>query len=276
MAEKNKFTKREWIHLIITLSIIQAFIWWISFQFSGSSSALGYISFAGTLISIILAVLAIGYTYGESQQQKNSSLTLVNQIEELVKIKDDLKIQADALESMQNLKNDITTFKEEVLNHFFETKNKIESNNGYIQNLINGNELIKKNINKDNDGDHKHSSIEIVFSKNEINIFQIGFVISIGYIKSLDVSYTEKDIWLYMNNDNNLTKLFTDGKSLGFALYATSLVVFNLFVKLNALNGTVIHPLLEQRFNEYLDDLKDNELVNSEVSLKNYIAALKK
>lgn len=276
MTEKTKFTKREWIHLIITLSIIQAFIWWISFQFSGSSSALGYISFAGTLISIILAVLAIGYTYGESQQQKNSSLTLVNQIEELVKIKDDLKIQADALESMQNLKNDITTFKEEVLNHFFETKNKIESNNGYIQNLINGNELIKKNINKDNDGDHKHSSIEIVFSKNEINIFQIGFVISIGYIKSLDVSYTEKDIWLYMNNDNNLKKLFTDGKSLGFALYATSLVVFNLFVKLNALNGTVIHPLLEQRFNEYLDDLKDNELVNSEVSLKNYIAALKK
>lgn len=276
MAEKNKFTKREWIHLIITLSIIQAFIWWISFQFSDNGSALGYVSFAGTLISIILAVLAIGYTYGESQQQKNSSLTLVNQIEELVKIKDDLKIQADALESIQNLKNDITTFKEEVFNHFFETKNKIESNNGYIQSLINGNESIKTIINVENDGDHIESTIEMVFSKNEINVFQIGFIITIGYIKSLDVSYTQEDIWLYMNNDNNLKKLFTGGESLGFALYATSLVVYNLFVKLNALNKTVIHPLLEQRYNEYLDDLKENELVNGALPLKDYIAALKR
>lgn len=276
MTEKTKFTKREWIHLIITLSIIQAAIWFISFVYADNSSALGYVSFAGTLISIILAVLAIGYTYGESHQQKSTSVTFANQLDSLVKIKDDLKIQADALESMQNLKNDMTTFKQEVLNNFFETKNKIESNNGYIQNLINSNELIKKNINKENDGDHKQSSIEIVFSENEIDIFQIGFVITIGYIKSRDVSYTEKDIWLYMNSDSNLNKLFTDGKSLGFALYATSLVVFNLFIKLNALNETVIHPFLEQRFNEYLHDLKDNELVDSEVSLKNYIAALKR
>ncbi|WP_180031373.1 hypothetical protein [Acinetobacter sp. YH12245] len=123
MGEKSKFTKREWIHLIITLSIIQAFIWWISFQFAGNSSALGYVSFAGTLISIILAVLAIGYTYGESHQQKNSSMTLANQIEGLVEIKEDLKIQAHALQDIQALKLELRHFSTKVEDHFTSTNN---------------------------------------------------------------------------------------------------------------------------------------------------------
>lgn len=125
MSEKSKFTKREWIHLIITLSVIQAFIWWISFQFAGNSSALGYVSFAGTLISIILAVLAIGYTYGESHQQKNSSTTLANQIESLVAIKDKLEIQTEALNDIKLLKDHLKSFSDKVDNHFVETHNKI-------------------------------------------------------------------------------------------------------------------------------------------------------
>lgn len=127
MTEKSKFTKREWIHLIITLSIIQAFIWWVSFQFSNSSNALGYVSFAGTLISIILAVLAIGYTYGESQQQKNSSNTLSTQIDSLIKIKEKLEIQADALIGIKELHNFLGSFDQKIDGHFKETKTKIDT-----------------------------------------------------------------------------------------------------------------------------------------------------
>lgn len=126
MNEKTKFSKREWIHLIITLSIVQAAIWFVSFVYANNSSALGYISFAGTIISIILAVLAIGYTYGESHQQKNSSLTLANQIESLVAIKDKLEIQAESLSDIKHLKNTLENFSNKVDNHFFETNDNLK------------------------------------------------------------------------------------------------------------------------------------------------------
>lgn len=124
-ATSTKFTKREWIHLIITLSILQAAIWFISYFFAGSSNALGYVSFAGTLISIILAVLAIGYTYGESHQQKNTSNTLANQIDSLIEIKNELKIQADSLSDIKNLKDSLKIVSEKMDNHFNETNSKL-------------------------------------------------------------------------------------------------------------------------------------------------------
>lgn len=67
-----EFSKREWVFSIVIVSLVQAFVWYSAFVNAGSGSALNFISFAGTLVSIILAVLAIGYTYGESISQKKS------------------------------------------------------------------------------------------------------------------------------------------------------------------------------------------------------------
>ncbi|MFW1765903.1 hypothetical protein ACG9X2_10630 [Acinetobacter bereziniae] len=134
MSEKTKFSTREWILSIIILLIVEAFVFWVAFQFAGNSSALGYVSFAGTIISIILAVLAIGYTYGESQQQKNSSETLSTQISSLVKIKDKLEKQADALEDIKELKNKMTEFSSNVYDRFKETN---ENFHEFKRNLIN-------------------------------------------------------------------------------------------------------------------------------------------
>lgn len=127
MTENTKFTKREWIHLIITLSIVQAGIWFVSFVYANNSNALGYISFAGTIISIILAVLAIGYTYGESHQQKNSSITLANQLDSLVKIKDKLEVQTDSLSDIKVLIEFISDFSNKVDNHFLQTNSRIDN-----------------------------------------------------------------------------------------------------------------------------------------------------
>ncbi|MFW2097798.1 hypothetical protein ACG9ZL_16475 [Acinetobacter sp. ULE_I057] len=126
MSEKTKFSTREWILSIIILLIMEAFIFWVAFQFAGNSSALGYVSFAGTLISIILAVLAIGYTYGESQQQKNSSETLSTQISSLVKIKDKLKIQAEALEDIKIVKKNMINISDQIDDHFNRNNSRIE------------------------------------------------------------------------------------------------------------------------------------------------------
>ncbi|MCW1516083.1 hypothetical protein OLN45_18305, partial [Acinetobacter baumannii] len=221
MSEKTKFTTREWILSIIIMLIIEAFIFWVAFQFAGNSSALGYVSFAGTLISIILAVLAIGYTYVESQQQKNSSATFANQLDSLVKIKDKLQIQAEALENIQNLKNDITDFKAEVFDHFSETKNKIESNNGFIKQLIDGGDDEKKILNNIQDSDVNSRLFERMFTDNEMNIFKIGYVIAFAYIQSTRLNNPDEDIWKYMKNNSYLKELFNSNDSLAFSLYAT-------------------------------------------------------
>ncbi len=274
MSEKTKFTTREWILSIIIMLIIEAFIFWVSFQFAGNSSALGYVSFAGTLISIILAVLAIGYTYVESQQQKNSSATFATQLDSLVKIKDKLQIQAEALDNIQNLKNDITDFKAEVFDHFSDTKNKIESNNGFIKQLIDGGDDEKKILNNIQDSGVNSNLIERIFSRNEMNIFKIGFVIAFAYIRSIVVDNPNEDIWKYMKNNSYLKELFESNNSLAFSMYATALVIFDLITKLQILNDSEINPKLSDTFKTYIEDLKHSSLFENEEALKNYILSI--
>lgn len=109
-SQDKSFTKREWITLIILLSIVQAFFWYAVFENSQSASALSYTSFAGTLVSIILAVLAIGYTYGESLSQKSKSDGLAEQIKTLGGLIESVKIEAEALENIQGISKELTSF----------------------------------------------------------------------------------------------------------------------------------------------------------------------
>lgn len=115
---KRKWDERDWWFFISLISLLQACIWFLSYHYGTGSSALGYISFAGTLISIILAVLAIGYTYGESLQQKNTSTALATQIQDLMDIKERLGNQVDVLEHIADLKTDINSIKSETINSF--------------------------------------------------------------------------------------------------------------------------------------------------------------
>ncbi|RZF81279.1 hypothetical protein EXT43_12640 [Pseudoalteromonas sp. CO109Y] len=108
--QKKPFTKREWITLIVLLSIVQAFFWYAVFENSQSSSALSYVSFAGTLVSIILAVLAIGYTYGESISQKGKSDELAEQIKTLGGLIESVEIEAKSLEKIQVISKELTSF----------------------------------------------------------------------------------------------------------------------------------------------------------------------
>ncbi|WP_373350912.1 hypothetical protein [Acinetobacter bereziniae] len=100
----NKIHTKDWLYLFIISFFLQFIIYYFSFIYGGSVKALGYISFAGTLISIILAVIAIGYTYGESIKQKGSSDQLLLEIAGLREIKDKLAGQVDILENIADLK----------------------------------------------------------------------------------------------------------------------------------------------------------------------------
>lgn len=91
MKEKEEFSKREWFFIIFVISLTQFIVQFIAFIYAGSSSALGYISISGTIVSIILALLAIIYSYYQSTSQANSSSSLNNQIDKLIGIVDEIK-----------------------------------------------------------------------------------------------------------------------------------------------------------------------------------------
>jgi uncharacterized membrane protein YccF (DUF307 family) len=101
----KKIETKDWVYLFIISLFLQFIIYYFSFIYGGSVKALGYVSFAGTLISILLAIIAIGYTYGESIKQKTSSDQLLVEIAGLRDIKDKLAGQVDILENISAIKS---------------------------------------------------------------------------------------------------------------------------------------------------------------------------
>lgn len=265
----TKFSKREWVHLIITLSIAQAFVWFISLQYANNTSALGYVSFAGTLISIILAVLAIGYTYGESQQQKNSSSTLASQLESLVKIKDKLEIQADALKSIETLKGDITDFKVEVIKHFYDTQSKIDFNNLSIQDLIKVNGLSSESENISSAD--SENLLRILLSDGESNLFALAVICYVLFKETGNV-----DLWNYFEENDYLKLITKEDARLTFTVYSSTLIVFSIMEKLKVFENGGINPLLKEKFNIYAEHSFDSALVKTNKNLIEYLKSVKK
>ncbi|WP_425543427.1 hypothetical protein, partial [Aeromonas salmonicida] len=66
----KKLETREWIFVILITVLIQFIIQASAWLYGGNSGALGYLSFAGTAVSIILAVLAIIYSFLQSSAQE--------------------------------------------------------------------------------------------------------------------------------------------------------------------------------------------------------------
>lgn len=84
MDKKQKLSTREWCLVIAILSLVQFFIHWVSYQFGGSPNALGYVSFAGTLVSIMLGLIAIIYSFVQSISQSTSVVEIREQVERLI------------------------------------------------------------------------------------------------------------------------------------------------------------------------------------------------
>ena len=109
---KYKIQQRDWVYILILSMVVQFIIYFLAFVYNSSTNALGYVSFAGTMVSIILAVIAIGYTYGESIRQKHNEDELIIQIRGLSEIKEKLGDQVDVLEQIADLKKDVNNTKE--------------------------------------------------------------------------------------------------------------------------------------------------------------------
>lgn len=72
---------REWLFVIAIVVGAQFFIHSISGRFGGSANALGYVSFAGTVVSILLGLIAIIYSFVQSISQTSNVAEMSKQTE---------------------------------------------------------------------------------------------------------------------------------------------------------------------------------------------------
>lgn len=67
-----KFSRREWLMIIVILLLIEAGALVASHAFMSNQDVINYISFASTIASLLLAVLAIVYGFYQSESQRRT------------------------------------------------------------------------------------------------------------------------------------------------------------------------------------------------------------
>ncbi|WP_276678052.1 hypothetical protein [Thalassolituus oleivorans] len=113
------FSRMEFWLLILLLIFVATFVGYVSFVNAGNGSALTYVSFAGTLISILLALVAIGYTYGESVAERSKVDKVSSEISKLSYVNDSIENHAESL----------TLLSQELNNHFHIVKENANKTN---------------------------------------------------------------------------------------------------------------------------------------------------
>lgn len=108
MKCNNPLSKREWILLIVILLLVQFMVHWLSLKYGTSASALGYVSFAGTVVSILLGLIAIIYAFVQSFTQANSVVEIREQINKLVAAGDDIVKSKEELNRSASTLSQIT------------------------------------------------------------------------------------------------------------------------------------------------------------------------
>lgn len=81
---------REWLFTIAIIILIQFIVQVGALIYSNDNNVLNYISFAGTIVSIILAIIAIVYSFVQTVFQQSSSSNISNQVDKLISVVDQI------------------------------------------------------------------------------------------------------------------------------------------------------------------------------------------
>lgn len=118
---------REWLYIVFIVILLQFIVQAAAWLYGGNSGALGYISFAGTIISIILAVLAIVYSYVQSISQQSSAERISSQVDKLIGITDKIDSSKQGLnDTIAHLTN-VSSKIDESINYQGEIKDKVDN-----------------------------------------------------------------------------------------------------------------------------------------------------
>lgn len=82
-TDHKQLKRREWLLVILVLMMIEYWLVTTSYEYKSSETLISYISFAATIASILLAVIAIIYSFVQADAQQNASATMLTQTDSL-------------------------------------------------------------------------------------------------------------------------------------------------------------------------------------------------
>ena len=218
---------REWIFTIAIVILIQFIVQVGALIFSNDNNVLNYISFAGTIVSIILAAIAIVYSFVQTISQQNTSSNISNQVEKLMSIVNEIdtnkKLLGDSLEHLKSVsqKIDLTIEHQSHINSQVEkiSKNLNNHNLEKIYDLFNSEISSKSTTNKHHSEENhqkpltngyngtRFASIGLFFgAKNKILIDEVFDKVLLPAIKDLvDISKDTKGEIFLSNQEGTFT-----------------------------------------------------------------------
>lgn len=105
--EKPWLSNREWIFLIILVILSQFLIHQYASNVMNETQVINYISFSGTIVSIILAVLAIIYSFFQSITQQSNSDKIASNLESLTGVASTVNASVDKMTSQVDTLNTV-------------------------------------------------------------------------------------------------------------------------------------------------------------------------
>lgn len=272
--DKKRFTKREWLLSISIISLIQAFIWYAAFVNAGNGSALNFISFAGTLVSIILAVLAIGYTYGEAQVQKNESNSVVQQVSKLNDVIGNLEYQSGNMNKLEDISFDLSELTKKLEMRLTNTHKEVEKVSSTLSQMVSLEGSFDDSESASVSFKDKKEAIKLLLTNlTAFECIVLSIIIKCAdkptyslyayaekYIEESNVEVSRRDSLLNMVHGGNLT-FFNILRGLGIIereglVYTIDEVFENLIIEqvkskdLKSQEGSEIHNLYKQVISE--------------------------
>lgn len=286
---KKKVTMKDLVYWIIMLILLNIFI--ITGRLSDNTTVLSYISFSGTLISIILAVIAIIYSYFQSSSFENMKTKLDDSVEKIQSATNDLESISQLSELTNKVSDSICNFEHNI-------SNSLQGIEKYIDELSFAIDTGISNLSQEVGGkvSNVHSSIEeynrnikdlilkkkpsISVSSDEEVFYEFSLLESGVFDRTIIILYSfyllqnqpEKDLhdvshWLYDNGFSFSEQDDTEelGKEKTYSYYFGMLeVYFNLGV-FEVDDNAKINNFDNLLLSELQNRIAENEDINSNV-----------
>lgn len=137
---------REWLLIIFIVILLQFIVQVSAWLYGGNTGALGYVSFAGTVVSIILAVLAIVYSNFQSISQQNSAERISSQVEKLIGVTENIEAGKKGLVTSISHLNSLAQKVDESIAHQGSISRKVDGIVRKFESAMSGGTLSDKKI----------------------------------------------------------------------------------------------------------------------------------
>lgn len=98
-STSKPFSRREWLFAGALVMLIEYWIFSVSHAVSGEQAIVNYVSFASTIASILLAVIAIIYSFVQTDSQQKTGNAIASQIDHLKNASIELRNSKEQLET---------------------------------------------------------------------------------------------------------------------------------------------------------------------------------